>query len=275
MFRSLRRIFSRRPGTIYEAVDHLNVELHGGPPTIVSKQLGTLPIPSRSIMLHDPQEMPRGLVIPQLASDLATIQVQLRLYPDGSASLVELTIELVPDSTGSADQLAGEIGIDSAKLVVADTEEARAHWSETGADRVGVISTLRGQKIHKQLKQKFRLKTRQIDSFRAETLSPVDEALEREIEAYLETVPECAEYPSIHFHVRTNSSFERVNFMEGNWEFLPIGNAPQPVMFACLTGRGDGCYPVRTTVEKGEVVSVRVDFMDDAMGREYDDTSLE
>jgi hypothetical protein len=48
----------------------------------------------------------------------------------------------------------------------------------------------------------------------------------------------------MHFNVRTNNSFDRANFNARAWDFIPIGNAPNPLMFVCETGRGDGCYEV-------------------------------
>ncbi len=184
-------------------------------------------------------------------------------YPNGVATVASLQIAFAEHSDGSTEQLAGEIGIDSAKVVIADTEQARTHWTETGPDRIGVISTARNQKLHKQLKKRFKLKTEQINAVRAQTIDPVSEELEREIEEYLQSFPEFAKFTFMYFYVQTNNSFDRVNFTDATWQNLPIGNSPEPMMFACCTGRGDGVYSVHTAGENDLVQSVRVTFIEE------------
>jgi hypothetical protein len=54
-----------------------------------------------------------------------------------------------------------------------------------------------------------------------------------------------------------------VNYMTKEWGFMPVGNTPEPLMFACETGGGDGVYDVqcRFAGEVPRVVSIV--FIDD------------
>ena len=263
MFNWLRRIL-RGPGeTFFEAVDRINAASHGGRPLPLHAKLGTLTVPTRSITLQDPQGMPLGLGIANLASNTATFSAELLRYPNGAVQVATLHISFSEYSNELSEKLVSEIGIDSAKIVVADTEAAIVHWAETGTDRIGEISTARDQRVHQLLKKQFKLRTRQVDALTAEIVGPVSEQLEREIVDYLKSFPEFASFPFIYFSVRTNDSFRRVNFMKGAWLFLPVGNDPEPIMFSCETGRGDCVYKVYTRDHQGLVVAVRIPFIED------------
>ena len=80
---------------------------------------------------------------------------------------------------------------------------------------------------------------------------------------YLKTFPEYAKSVFSQFNVRTNSTFDRVNWMESNYEFMPIGNADDRLMFVCETGYGDGRYDVIRKSHNGETVDVTITFIDE------------
>ena len=91
MFKWLSQ-FIQAPGkTVLAGVDRINAALQGSRPRPVSAELGTLSVPSRSITLEDPQGMPHGLEIPDLASNTAKFSAELLRYPNfGRKSLDEL-----------------------------------------------------------------------------------------------------------------------------------------------------------------------------------------
>ena len=113
----------------------------------------------------------------------------------------------------------------------------------------------------KTLRRRFKITTNKINAVRAEVVGPVSEELEKDIEDYLKSVPEYAAFPFIHFRVQTNNSFDRVNFMNRSWGFLPVGNDAAPLMFACDTGRGDGCYDVICGFSQGLPRQISVSFI--------------
>lgn len=269
MFRALWDLLvPRQSESIFTTVDRLNASGHGGGPIAESVPVGTLSVPSKSLILQDPQGMPDGLVVSNLASNEVSIELDILRYPDGAASVKSLCVSSCPDAKVGTPVVIGQIEIDSAKVCVADSVASLEHWTQIGKDRIGIIKTASSQKFHRQLKKRFKLKTAQINGFQAEVVGPVSEELESEIAEYLSSIPEYSKYPYMYFRVQTNDSFDRVNGMSKEWDFLPIGNFPEPLMFACGTGRGDGTYNVRASANNGLTHSLTVDFMPDNDGED-------
>jgi len=207
--------------------------------------------------------MPDGLVVSNLANDQVSIELDILRYPDGAARVKRLRVSSAPAAKVDAPVMIGEIGIDSAKVCVADGVAAVEHWAQVGKDRIGIIRTASGQKFHRRLKKRFKLKTVQVNGFQAEVVDPVSEELESEIAEYLRSVSEYSKFPFMYFRVQTNDSFDRVNWMSDEWGFLPVGNCPDPLMFACGTGRGDGAYEVFASLNNALTHSLAIDFMSD------------
>ncbi len=156
-------------------------------------------------------------------------------------------------------QLIGKVSIDSAKIVVADKADIENWWTKVGPDRIGVISTP-DDKVLPLLTTKFSLATTKVNPIRFEVIHPVSETLEAEIIAYLKTVPRYAQYPGTYFNVQTNNSFDRVNFLDETWSFMSVGNAGSPMMFACVTGYGDGIYNAYGEFSRGILHKIIIRF---------------
>ena len=266
MLEWLRRLFQgsqeKQRKRFFETIDTLNADAGGGEPTSIERFLGALPLRSGTLVLGDPQYMP-ALEVPNIDVSEAQISAQLWRYPSEGTCVAALTIKLGDEVGIDSRSTIGEVGIDSAKLVVADKVDFEQHWTDVGKDRLGVISTAPDETVLRMLTRRFKLKTRQVNRIRAEVLGPVSEALEKEIEALLKTIPEYAEFPFMRFYVQTNNSFDRANRLDGSWKFMPVGNADEPSMFVCETGRGDGSYKVHGEFEGSvpRVLSIR--FIDD------------
>jgi hypothetical protein len=237
-----------------ETIDALNAESRGGEPITGTKLLGNLKLRSGTLVLGDSQCMP-SLEVPNIVANEVPITASLRQYPSGGATVKSLRLSLGEPTTAGSRRKIGEVGIDSAKLVVADKADIQEHWTETGEDRIGVITTARDDTVLRMLTKRFKLKTIQVNLVRAEVVGPVSETLAKEIEDYLKSNPEYADYPFLYFHVQTNNSFERANYLAEEWAFIPVGNADTPLMFVCGTGRGDGVYDVECEFS-GEVPRV-------------------
>lgn len=245
MFDWLRRVFGRSDGVerqrSFAAIDDLNREAGAGESVATRKSLGRLKLRSGTLVLGDPLYIP-ALEIPNVAAEEVEISVLLWHY-SGAEMVTELRLSLGERPERGDRRKVGEVGIDSAKLIVADSADIEEHWTETGKDRIGVISTAPDDTVLRLLTKRFKLKTVRVNRVRAEVVGPVSEQLAAEIEAFLKS--QYADYPFMHFYVQTNNSFERANFMSGAWQFMPIGNNPEPLMFVCGTGHGDGCYDVQ------------------------------
>jgi len=243
----IRRIFHRsdeekREG-MHEVLDALNAEAGGGPPITVRRRLGLLKLRCDTLVLGDPQYLP-SIEVPDIVGREASISASFWQYPSGHESLTALRINLGNATSVDSRRRIGELGIDSAKLVVLDKEDFEQHWTKVGRDRIGVISTAPDDRMLKALEERFGLKTVRVNAVRAEVVGPVSDGLESEITSYVRSFPQYADFPFMWFRVQTNNSFDRVNYMPESWRFLPVGNDETPIMFACETGRGDGAYPV-------------------------------
>jgi len=249
MFDWLRRIFGRsdehKLGRFVQLVDDLNVEAGGGEPIVTEEFLGFLQLRSGTLVLGDPQWMPSpSIEVPNLSASEAAVSARLWCYPSGMQRIVSLKLEFADGPSGAFCRKIGEVGIDSAKLVAADKLDIEEHWTRAGEERVGVISTAPDDTVLRLLTRHFNLKTVRINPVRAELVDPPSEELAHAIENYLKSIPKYSEYPFLYFHVQTNNSFERANFMNKEWDFIPVGNESHPLMFVCGTGRGDGVYDV-------------------------------
>lgn len=244
MFEWFRRVLSLKPGE----------------PTAMTKVLGKLKLRSGTLSLGDPQHLP-DLEVPNLAADEVTISASLLRYSSGATIVQALKLELGPSANG-AFQKIGAVGIDSAKLVVADKADIDEHWTQVGMDRLGVISTAGDDTVLRLLTKQFKLKTIRVNAVRAEVVGPVSEALAREIEDFLKSDPDYADFPFMYFSVQTNNSFDRANNMKDAWAFMPVGNADAPRMFVCGTGRGDGCYDVECEFAGNVPRVLRISFIE-------------
>ena len=266
MLNWLKRIFGEseeaKRQRFFQMVDALNAATNRGPPTTVERRAGTLKLRSGVLAFGDPQYVP-SLEIPNIDAEEAIFSASLWQYPSGGATVVALQIELGDLSACDPPRVVGAVGIDSAALVVADKADISEHWTETGKDRIGVITTAPDDKLLRELQRRFKLKTVQVNSIRAEVVGRISESLEREINAYLQSVPEYAQFPFMHFHVETNNSFDRVNYFKEPWGFLPVGNDDLPLMFVCSTGRGDGRYDVQCQFAGDVPKIVSISFIDD------------
>jgi hypothetical protein len=247
MFTWLRRFFGRSADDerrqFLAMIHALNANAGGGEPVAIRRHLGRLKLRSGTLVLCDPQYVP-GVKIPNIVADEVEISASLWKYPSGAEMVTALRLGLGEATQAVACRKIGEVAIDSAKLVVADKLDIEEHWTDTGKDRIGVISLAPDDTLLKLLTKRFKLKTVRVNVVRAEVVGTVSQDLEAEIEAFLKADPRYADFPYMHFCVQTNNSFDRVNYMSSGWELMPVGNSPEPLMFVSGTGRGDGWYDV-------------------------------
>jgi hypothetical protein len=248
MFDWLRRLFRSYETEMRlrfpESVDVLNAQAGGGDPVTRTAVLGNLPLPSGTLVLGDPQCFPDGdLEVPNINASQVAISASLWKYPSGMAQVKALKLSFAGPQAGMTRRKIGEVGIDSAKLAVADKADIAKLWTDVGKDRIGVIPGS-DDTVLRMLNERFKLKTKRINPWRTEVIGPVSELLEKDIVDYLKSQPQYADYPVLYFHVQTNNSFDRANFLAEAWSFMPVGNTEAPLMFVCGTGRGDGVYEV-------------------------------
>ncbi len=266
MFDWIRRVFDspekRERQAFLDTIDALNAAAGGGEPTVIHEVLGELPVRSSTLLLEDPQYLP-GLEVPGIQARRVTVSATFWRHPSGATTVAALTLQL-GDATETGDvRRIGSIPIDSAKLVVVDQGDLHQHWTEVGKDRIGIISTARNDTVLRLLTKQFGVKTVRVDRLHAEVVGPVSTDLARAIDDFLKTKPEYGEYSFVHFRVQTNNSFDRVLHLPTAWGFLPVGNAPEPLMFVCDTGHGDGSYDVNVKFVDDIPQLISVTFLDE------------
>jgi hypothetical protein len=270
MLNWLKRLFGEsqedKRQRFLKMVDALNAATAKNTPTTIDRHLGTLKIRSGVLAFGDPQYVP-SFELSNIDTDEVLISARLWEYPSGGATVIALRINIGDSSRCDPPRKVGALSIDSAALVIADKADLDEYWTETGKDRIGVISTAPDDTLLRELKRRFKLRTVPVNFVRTEVVGPVSEGLAREIEEYLKSIPKYAQFPYVHFYVQTNNSFDRVIHLEKPWDFIPVGNDDLPLMFVCGTGRGDGCYDVRCQFTGDVPRIVSIDFVDDD-GRE-------
>jgi hypothetical protein len=132
MFDWLCRAFGRSDGDerqrFFETIDSLNAEAAGGEPVTTRRSLGRLMLRSGTLSLGDPQYVP-GLEVPNVAGDEVEISASLWRYPSGVEKVIALRLALGAQIGAGTPRKVGEVGIDSAKLVVADKADLEEHWT--------------------------------------------------------------------------------------------------------------------------------------------------
>src|SRR5262249_19610347 len=152
-----------------------------------------------------------------VAADEVEISASLWRYPSGAETVAALRLTLGGETGGGTHRGGGGGGIDSAKLLIADKAEIEEHWTGSGGGRIGVISTAPDDTVLRLLTKRFKLKAVHVNPVRAEVVGPVSEQLAADIEAFLKVDPKYADYPFMYFHVQTNNSFDRANYMNRAW----------------------------------------------------------
>ena len=133
MFQRLRRFFGRSDDDerrrFFATVRALNAQAGGGEPDVVASSLGRLKLRSGTLALGDPQ-CSLDLEVPGIVADAVEISASLWRYPSGMETVIELRLTFGPATSGGVRRKVDAVGIDSAKLVVADAADTREHWTE-------------------------------------------------------------------------------------------------------------------------------------------------
>ncbi|MGO8753443.1 MAG: hypothetical protein ACLQNE_46495 [Thermoguttaceae bacterium] len=139
MFEWLRRILRQSDDDerqrFFAMIDSLNAKAAGGNPKRTKHKLGKLAIRSRTLVLGDPLCLPY-LEIPNFSADEVSISARLWQYPSGAVIVTKLTIYTAGEVRMDSHRKIGAVGIDGARIVVADKADIHEYWTETGKDRI-------------------------------------------------------------------------------------------------------------------------------------------
>jgi hypothetical protein len=232
-------------------------------PSVLRQVAGTLRVHSGAVLLGDPMYLPDGLRLENVRAGCHPVVALVLDYPEGGRRVAAIELEFRPGAASAPDKL-GEVAVDSACVALLDAQTHEQLWKEDGAARIGVLATPQHRKIATLLKERFSLEFEPVNPIRSELVQAVDQELEKQIIAYLETIPEYAEYPFLHFRVETRNTMEQLQddlHSQGLWCEHVLDKASGANILAFTSGFGDGCYPAYGIREKGELAKVAVEFI--------------
>lgn len=236
-------------------------------PTISQERIGEVQVRCGTIFIADPIFISDPVRIEAVPPGLVPVSAIFIHYPEGGLRIARIGLRFRPGDAES-QQTLGQVGVDSATVVVLDAQTYRECWKEVGPERIGQTATPKHHRRVAQLIEKqFGLRSREVNDLHSEFLEPISEELEARITAYLKTFPEYAEYPFFFFRIETGNTFERIQQAMGEkqWATVVLDAGSSASLLAVSSGFGDGTYPVEGLYRSGELVGVEVEFIDPEM----------
>lgn len=248
----LKHLFHRTQATEFEEQKDEPIL----PPVECVVEIGDLSSSSGKLILADPSTLSSVEI-----ADIAVQSVRLSALVAQCNGVVEDIKKIYftcGDTSGPLEsRVAGQLLVDCCRFFAADWNDFDRNWTQAGPERLGVISLAGGDRVSKLLVRKFGLKVRKVNPVRAEVTSPISEELEHDINQYLKTFPEYAQFPFMEFRVETNDSFKHAQSVRFPWGYISIGNDPEPQMFVCEIGGGSFSVTVETC--QGQTRRVTID----------------
>lgn len=229
------------------------------PPAARTAVLGDLPVPSGAVVVCDPAYW----YDPVRADGLPPggYRVSAR-FAGGDVVGVEVLAAGSPRPDGR--RRVGEVAVDSAKVFVADADAAEADWAEDGPSQVGFVPTPGGERVARLIGERFGLRWRR-DGHQHWFTDPIPPELERQIEAFVRTLPKGAEYPFFLFQMATDGTGSRSRMSAAmadgpGWAEVTLRADCPTAAFVVSSGSSDGTYPVDLLLHAGRPVGVAVAF---------------
>jgi hypothetical protein len=235
------------------------------PPTFSQVAIGELHVPSGKVQIADPMflgpfDSTYGVVVEVPVSKIA-VQALLIRYPEGGQRIARIGLffgEPPPDSR----QRLGEVGVDSATVVLVDPAAVAQYWKNVGPERLGWVGIPGGERLARLIARRFAL-TPRFNGLNWEFEDPISESLEEQIREYLKTVPGYDGFAYVFFHVKTWNTHDQIReAMSGRgWCEFVLDEASGASLFALPSGFGDGTYQVEGLYRSGQLIGVEVEFI--------------
>jgi hypothetical protein len=232
------------------------------PPRVFRETIGHVSCRSGTLLLADPSLIFDPVRVEGVPVGRVPVVAELIRYPEGGTRVAMVRLH-IRDGELDSRQMLGEVGVDSAKIVVVDARTHEECWKEVGPDRIGHTSGQNHVKIAKLIGKRFGLRHHEVNFISSEFLTPISEELEAAITSYIETLPEYAKFSYIYFRIKTNNTVDRIwAAMNGrNWAEVALGSRPDESLIAVTSGFGDGRYTVESFTRGGELLAVEVRFI--------------
>ncbi len=226
------------------------------PPVECVVEIGDLPSPSGKLILADSSTL-ASVEISNIAVEKVRLSA-LVMQSEGVIDDIKKIYLTCGDTSGPLESReVGQLLVDCHRFFAADYSDFDRNWTQTGPERLGQISLAGNPHVTKLLVRQFGLKIRKVNPISAEVTTPISVELERDINKYLSTFPEYAQFPFMKFRVETNGSFTHAQSVRFPWGYVPIGNDPNPQMFVCEIGWGS--FSVTIEACQGQTRRVTID----------------
>lgn len=223
-------------------------KLKRGPaiPVCQQSEIGTVRVESGCLLCGDPSfpdEMTRIEGIPSGEHPVYALSVR---YPAGFSRLAKFGIRFRPGVTDSQRSIGG-ICVESGMAVVVDCDVIKKYWTDVGPARIGIAYGNTSPLVSKLIEKKFGVKWVRYSICSLQSVQPISEQLEEQITAYLQTFPEFAKYPFLHFSILTENSYDRVaaSLHDEAWTEVELDATSHAALLVMSSGYGDGQYDLQ------------------------------
>ena len=102
--------------------------------------IGEVEISSGVLLIGDPMIWNEPVRIEGVPPGRVAIEAEIIKYPEGGRHIKKISLQFRPGQVDARRSL-GEVGVDSASVVLLDEATYERFWQEVGPERIGITST--------------------------------------------------------------------------------------------------------------------------------------
>jgi hypothetical protein len=238
-------------------------------PTQSEATVGEVEISSGSLLIADPMYLYEPVQVEGIPPGRVPVLAEIIRYPEGGRHIRKIAMRFRAGQVASR-RILGEIGVDSACVVLLDAVTSECFWKEVGPERVGLTGTPDDHvRVAKLIQKQFGLKFSEVSILHSRCLEPISEEMEARIIAFLKTIPKYAEFTFMYFRVKTGNTLDRLNQAMSNrpWCELVLDEASGANLVAVTSGFGDGSYLVEGLYGPRELLGFEIEFIGPAQDK--------
>jgi hypothetical protein len=232
-------------------------------PAISSATIGGVAITSGSLLIVDPTYFYEPVQIEGIPPGRVPVEADIIQYPEGGRHIKEIAIRFRPGQVESR-RVLGQVGVDSASVVLLDAATYQQFWQEVGPERIGLTSTPdHHRRVAELIRKKFGLKFRELSIIHSQFLDPISEEMETRIVAFLKTFPEYEKHTFMYFRIESGDTFQTLQraMAHAPWCEMVLDEASGANLVAVTSGFGDGSYLVEGLHGSQDLLGVEIEFI--------------